>query len=117
MTGELYLQVLSKFESFRLVKNIFQADEATLNKIIEYVDLGKKEGAKLMTGGNRVGTTGYYFEPTIFADVKDNMAIAKEEVSCMRSNVRCLGLPPPKLLSPKNNLGNPWHLGVIEIFH
>lgn len=49
------------------------------------VDMGKKEGAKLMTGGNRMGTEGFFFEPTVFADVKDDMTIAKEEVSKIRS--------------------------------
>ncbi|XP_026321908.1 retinal dehydrogenase 1-like isoform X2 [Hyposmocoma kahamanoa] len=57
-----------------------QTDEATLNKILEYIALGKKEGAKLMTGGNRIGKTGYYVEPTVFADVKDDMTIAREEI-------------------------------------
>lgn len=51
-----------------------------MNKILEYINLGKKEGAKLLTGGKRIGNTGYYIEPTIFADVKDDMIIAREEV-------------------------------------
>lgn len=34
-----------------------------------------------MTGGNRIGNTGYYFEPTVFTDVNDNMTIAREEAS------------------------------------
>lgn len=51
-----------------------------MNKVLEYINLGKKEGAKLLTGGNRIGHTGYYIEPTVFADVKDDMTIAKEEV-------------------------------------
>lgn len=33
-----------------------------------------------MTGGKRVGEKGYFIEPTIFVDVKDNMTIAKEEI-------------------------------------
>lgn len=33
-----------------------------------------------MTGGKRVGSKGYYIEPTVFADVKDDMTIAKEEI-------------------------------------
>lgn len=33
-----------------------------------------------MTGGKRVGTKGYFIEPTLFADVTDNMKIAKEEI-------------------------------------
>lgn len=58
-----------------------------MNKILEYINLGKREGAKLMTGGNRIGKTGYYVEPTVFADVKDDMTIAKEEVEYNKTPV------------------------------
>jgi aldehyde dehydrogenase (NAD+) len=42
--------------------------------------VGKQEGAKLVTGGYRVGEKGYFIAPTIFADVDDNMRISKEEI-------------------------------------
>ena len=45
-----------------------------------FIESGKKEGAKLLTGGKRHGTKGYFVEPTVFADVQDNMTIAKEEI-------------------------------------
>jgi aldehyde dehydrogenase (NAD+) len=45
-----------------------------------YIDSGKKEKASLLTGGNRVGDKGYFIEPTVFADVNDNMKIAQEEI-------------------------------------
>jgi aldehyde dehydrogenase (NAD+) len=51
-----------------------------MNKILGYVESGKKEGAKLLTGGKRVGSKGFFIEPTVFADVQDNMTIAKEEI-------------------------------------
>ncbi|CAH2991697.1 unnamed protein product [Chilo suppressalis] len=57
-----------------------QVDEVMLKKVLGYIEQGKKEGAKLMAGGKRVGTTGFYIEPTVFADVKDDMTIAKEEI-------------------------------------
>lgn len=57
-----------------------QIDENQMKNILKYVDLGKKEGAKLLTGGNRWGNKGYYVEPTVFADVTDDMTIAKEEI-------------------------------------
>ena len=57
-----------------------QVDEEQLKKIMSLVDSGKKEGAKLVTGGCRVGDKGYFFAPTVFADVKDDMTIAREEV-------------------------------------
>jgi aldehyde dehydrogenase (NAD+) len=47
---------------------------------MNYIDVGKKEGAKLLTGGKRVGSRGWFVEPTVFADVKDDMTIAKEEI-------------------------------------
>lgn len=45
------------------------------------VDAGKKEGAKLCVGGCRTKDKGYYIQPTVFSDVKDEMRIANEEVS------------------------------------
>jgi len=57
-----------------------QVDEIQFNKIMGYIEKGKKEGAKLMCGGSRVGTEGYFIEPTVFADVTDDMTIAKEEI-------------------------------------
>ncbi len=44
------------------------------------IESGKQQGAKLVTGGSRWGTKGYFVQPTIFADVKDDMRIAKEEI-------------------------------------
>ncbi|KAL4718940.1 hypothetical protein ACJJTC_011465 [Scirpophaga incertulas] len=57
-----------------------QIDEEQMKRILGYVEKGKKDGAKLMTGGKRVGSKGYYVEPTVFADVQDEMAIAKDEI-------------------------------------
>ncbi|KAJ8733361.1 hypothetical protein PYW08_001659 [Mythimna loreyi] len=57
-----------------------QIDGEIMNKVLGYIEKGKKEGAKLLCGGKRVGTTGYYVEPTVFADVTDKMTIAKEEI-------------------------------------
>lgn len=45
-----------------------------------FIETGKKEGAKLLTGGRRHGNKGFFVEPTVFADVQDNMTIAKEEI-------------------------------------
>lgn len=42
---------------------------------------GKDQGASLITGGERIGDKGYFVAPTVFADVEDDMTIAKEEVS------------------------------------
>lgn len=55
-------------------------DEDQFKKILALIEAGKKEGAKLLTGGQRYGDRGYFIQPTVFADVKDDMRIAKEEV-------------------------------------
>jgi acyl-CoA reductase-like NAD-dependent aldehyde dehydrogenase len=50
-------------------------------KVLNYIEVGKKAGARCVTGGERIGQKGYFLKPTIFADVKDDMVIAREEVS------------------------------------
>lgn len=66
---------------------LVQVDEEQFTKILGMIDTGKKQGAKLVAGGKRHGDKGYFIEPTVFADVKDDMTIAKDEVSrhiCLR---------------------------------
>jgi aldehyde dehydrogenase (NAD+) len=57
-----------------------QVDNDQFKKIMGYIESGKQEKATLKTGGSRVGDKGYFIEPTVFADVKDNMKIAQEEI-------------------------------------
>ncbi|XP_046649867.1 aldehyde dehydrogenase, mitochondrial-like [Daphnia pulicaria] len=57
-----------------------QVDEDQFKKILALIDTGKREGAKLLTGGQRYGDRGYFIQPTVFADVKDDMTIAREEI-------------------------------------
>ncbi len=57
-----------------------QVDNEQFKKVLSYVEAGKQEGAKLMCGGERVGERGYFVAPTVFADVKDDMKIAQEEI-------------------------------------
>jgi aldehyde dehydrogenase (NAD+) len=57
-----------------------QVDEAQFEKVLSYIDSGRSEGAKLVCGGERVGDKGYFIQPTVFADVQDDMKIAKEEI-------------------------------------
>ena len=59
------------------------ASRSELEKYLNYVDLGRDEGAKLLTGGRKAGAAsdrGYFIEPTIFDDVFADMRIAKEEI-------------------------------------
>lgn len=57
-----------------------QISQEQFNKIMNFIESGKKDGAKVTYGGKRWGSEGYYIEPTVFADVEDNMRIAKEEI-------------------------------------
>lgn len=68
-----------------------QVDEVQFKKILGLIEAGKKEGAKLVAGGGRVGGKGYYIQPTVFADVGDNMRIAREEVT-VHSLIFCWSL-------------------------
>lgn len=49
------------------------------DRVVNYINQGKNEGAELLTGGT-YSERGYFVEPTIFADVDDNMTISKEEI-------------------------------------
>jgi len=56
---------------------------AQREKVLGYIEKGKAEGATLVTGGgipNNVSGEGYYVQPTVFADVTDDMTIAREEI-------------------------------------
>jgi len=57
-----------------------QIDLDQFNKILDLIESGKKEGAKLMCGGARLGEKGYFIQNTVFANVNDNMRIAREEI-------------------------------------
>ncbi len=54
-----------------------------MQTVLGYIEAGKKEGAKLIAGGNRVsvdGGKGFFIEPTIFGGVNNDMKIAQEEI-------------------------------------
>ncbi len=74
-------------------------NESQLNKVMEHVRIGKTEGARLVTGGNRLETgaftRGWFHEPTIFADCDPSMRIAQEEI-----------FGPVVAVMPCNNLGH-----------
>ncbi len=55
-------------------------NEAAQKKVHTYTDMGKTEGAKLITGGKKPALLGYFYEPTIFTDVTPDMRIAQEEI-------------------------------------
>jgi aldehyde dehydrogenase (NAD+) len=57
-----------------------QVSREQFDRVMSFIDAGKKEGAKMLCGGNRVGNEGYFIEPTIFDGVTDTMKIAKDEI-------------------------------------
>jgi betaine-aldehyde dehydrogenase len=60
------------------------SSQAQFDKTMHYIEAGKKDGAKLLYGGKVPSdpalSRGYFVEPTVFADVTDDMRIAKEEI-------------------------------------
>lgn len=59
------------------------ASREQMDRVLSYIEAGKKEGAKLLAGGNRValdGGKGFFVEPTIFGGVSNTMKIAQEEI-------------------------------------
>jgi aldehyde dehydrogenase (NAD+) len=59
-----------------------QAHDEQLQKTLRYLDIGRNEGARLVVGGERINTMGdgYFVKPTVFADVTNQMRIAREEI-------------------------------------
>lgn len=59
-----------------------QVSKAAQQKITNYIDVAKSEGAELIHGGTRSGIPdkGYFVEPTVFANVNDDMKIVREEI-------------------------------------
>lgn len=61
-----------------------QISEGHLNKILDYVRIGKEEGATVLTGGNRITDgelgKGVFIQPTLLSDVTNDMRVAQEEI-------------------------------------
>ncbi|MGH0161715.1 UNVERIFIED_CONTAM: hypothetical protein FKN15_041665 [Acipenser sinensis] len=57
-----------------------QIDQEQFDKIMELIDSGRREGARLEYGGSAIEDRGLFIQPTIFSGVKDHMRIAKEEI-------------------------------------
>jgi gamma-glutamyl-gamma-aminobutyraldehyde dehydrogenase len=57
-------------------------DATQLNTVLGYIEKGQREGARLLLGGCQVlqSTRGFYLEPTIFSQVRNDMCIAQEEI-------------------------------------
>ena len=54
--------------------------QAQMRRVLDYIDIGRREGARLVAGGDRRGNTGYFVNPTVFAGVRHEMRISQEEI-------------------------------------
>lgn len=86
---EFTRRLIAKVKALRLGNGLLPETDigpliskAQLEKTEKYVSIGIEEGATLLTGGNRIdpGLPGYFFEPTVFTDVRPEMRIAQEEI-------------------------------------
>merc|ERR1712098_70712 len=57
-----------------------QVSQLQYDRIMGYIQEGKKSGATVVTGGERHGDKGYFIQPTIFSDVTEDMKIMQEEI-------------------------------------
>jgi aldehyde dehydrogenase (NAD+) len=57
-----------------------QVDQDQFDKVMSYIESGMRQGARMLCGGHQIGDRGYFIEPTVFADVRDEMKIAQEEI-------------------------------------
>jgi acyl-CoA reductase-like NAD-dependent aldehyde dehydrogenase len=55
-------------------------DGSHLDRVLGYVDIGKKEGAKVSVGGERIGSKGFFMQPTVLENVTNQMRVAQEEI-------------------------------------
>jgi aldehyde dehydrogenase (NAD+) len=51
-----------------------------MKRVLDYLDVGRREGARLACGGGRHGSSGYFVSPTVFTDVEHGMRISQEEI-------------------------------------
>jgi aldehyde dehydrogenase (NAD+) len=57
-----------------------QVSQEQFDRVMGYIEAGKKGGAKMLTGGGRIGDRGFFIEPTVFSNVSDDQKIACEEI-------------------------------------
>ena len=57
-----------------------QISQEQFDKILQYIDIAKQEGASCVTGGERFGDKGFFVKPTVLTNVKNEMRVAQEEI-------------------------------------
>jgi phenylacetaldehyde dehydrogenase len=54
--------------------------DVQLNRVLGYIDAGRRDGAEVVQGGGRIGERGYFVQPTVFVNTRREMSIAREEI-------------------------------------
>jgi phenylacetaldehyde dehydrogenase len=75
--------------------------EEQLQRVCNYLEIGMKEGAKAATGGKKMGNKGYFVEPTVLVDTKENMRVVQEEI--FGPVVAAIPFDDPEELLPRAN--------------
>jgi aldehyde dehydrogenase (NAD+) len=82
-------RIVSRAQSIRLGNPLLEdtemgpmASRAQLDRVLKYVEVGRREGAQLATGGAQptIPKPGLFFEPTVFVDVRNDMTVARDEI-------------------------------------
>ncbi|CAM9140574.1 unnamed protein product [Heterosigma akashiwo] len=79
-------KMLAKVKSMKIgdpFTDVDQGPQVSLEQqesVLRYIEIGKAEGATCAIGGGRFGDQGFYVQPTVFTDVKEDMTIAREEI-------------------------------------
>ncbi|GMM27724.1 hypothetical protein DAMA08_004400 [Martiniozyma asiatica (nom. inval.)] len=86
-----YMEFLAKFKAATeqlkignpFEEGVYQGAQTTPDQfatVLDYIKIGKESGMSLLTGGSRIGTKGYFVEPTVFYNVSQDSRLAKEEI-------------------------------------
>jgi len=75
--------------------------EEQLQRVCGYLELGMKEGAKALAGGKKIGDKGYFVEPTVLVNTKDDMKVVQEEI--FGPVVTAIPFDSPEELTPRAN--------------
>ena len=75
--------------------------EEQLNRVCGYLESGKKEGAKAVTGGERLGDRGYFVKPTVLVNTNEKMKVVQEEI--FGPVVTAIPFRDPEGVMPKAN--------------
>jgi acyl-CoA reductase-like NAD-dependent aldehyde dehydrogenase len=86
--ADLRERLLARMKTLKLGYGLDEAvqigpviNESAMKRILEYIEIGQREGAQLIAGGQRAeGLPGWFIEPTLFDNVKPTMRIAQEEI-------------------------------------